>query len=391
MPEIYRPRFSRRTLKVLLWLLPGLILLLASLGPDENSAPAIHQEPGRALYWLHQPDSPANQVRLLFATDIAITPDQLTAQQALAAELESRLSKTDRPVTVSPRTDRLEVSIRWPAGGEGPDLSALLDELAAPLAPAPLARQLQRLRARDYLESRSPDQLLLNSYRLNLLTTPVQDVSVQWLQARQTLLAEQVPLVLIGGPDADAFAARAAAALPAGMSREPVSAARLPPEPRLRLVLEDARQPAMRLLGGPAPGRDNAGYAAELIAFGSLQRLLDRQPGLQYRLLWQPLHRGGFRALILPASIGDPRALLREAEAPVGTAREQLEREYRSRLDSADGQLDLLADIAFYRLPDRRLDALADALQSAAKDDIAARMSHYLDPEPWIRIDLNDP
>lgn len=390
MPDAYRPLFSRRTLRALLWILPALILLLASLGRDESGVPAIRQTDIPSVYWLEQPDSPANELRLLYVTDIAITPDQRIAQQVLAAGLQSRFEQWAHPVEIDALPDRLQLRLRWPAGTDAPDVRALLTSLEKPLEPAALNAKLERLRALDYLAARAPDQLLMNSYRANLLWTAPPTVTVSALQRQQRVLLAQVPLVLVGGPDAGPLANDAASALPAGNSTSPGTPELLPDDKRLRLLLEDARQPPMQLLGGLTPGRDIDDYAAELLTFGSLQQLLERVPGLQYRLLWQPLRGTGFRALILPGDIEDPRSLLRHSDdALIDSVRQQLLREQRERLKTPEGQLDRLATIVFYRLSDRRLDALVDALEAVAKDDIAARMSHYLEPEPQIRIELN--
>jgi len=388
MPDIYRPLFSRRTLKVLLWILPALILLLASLGPAESDLPEIRRLDERPVYWLEQPDSTDNELRLLFATDIAVTPEQRIAQQALAAGLRSRLEQSVPGVGVEALADRLQLRLRWPAGGGAPDLSTLFASLKTPPETTALEAKLKRLRARDYLDAQSPDQLLLNSYRAHLPRAAVPKTSVSDLQLRHQTLLAQVPLVLIGGPDASAAAREAARALPAGETRSPPQL--LPPDSRLRLTLDDARQPPMQLLGGAVPVPTLEDYAAELLAFGSLQQALERQPGLRYRLFWQPLGEIGLHALILPGAIEDPRTLLRDSSlALIDDIRRNLLRQQREQLNTPQGQLDRLADIAFYRLPDNRLDALAEALAAVGKDDIATRMSHYLEPDSQIRIELN--
>ncbi len=387
MSDTYRPRFSRRTLKALLIVLPGLILLLASLRPAGTDIPVVQQWPERELYWLEQPGSPHNEVRLIYATDLAIAPEQRLVQQAVAAQLELRMKASGWPASVSALADQLQLRLSWPAATEVPDLSSLLQLLSVP-EPAPEA-MLQRLQARHYLASQQPDQLLLDKF-LSQLQPPVAPARpANRMQALQAGLAGQIPRVMIGGPRASVIAARAASSLPAGAARPAVSIATRPQERQLRLQLEDARHPPVRLLGGAAPGRDSPDYASELLAFTSLRLLLDAQPALEYRLQWQALFHGGFRALVLPATLKDPESLLQDATAPVDRAREQLLQHYRARLDTPSGQLDELAVNILYQRPQRPLGAIVEELEAATEDDIAIRMSHYLDPEPPIRIELN--
>ncbi|GGO77793.1 hypothetical protein GCM10011348_08160 [Marinobacterium nitratireducens] len=387
MPDTYRPRFSRRTLKTLLVVLPGLILLLASLGPAGTDIPIAEKWPDRELYWLEQPDSPYHEVRLIYATGLAIAPAQRLVQQAMAAQLESRLTRHDWPATISAQADHLQLRLSWPAAAGVPDLSPLLQLLTAP-EPIP-ETQLQRLQAQQYLAGQQPDQILLNRF-LSQLQPPASPANLadRW-QALQAAVSGSPPRVLIGGPRAPDIAARTADSLPEGAPRPATSIAPLQPVRQLRLQLDDARHPSMRLLGGAAAGRDSPDYANELLAFTSLRLLLDAQPSMQYRLQWQALHQGGFRALVLPATLQDPESLLRKAAAPVRRAREQLLLQYRALLDAPSGQLDELVANVLYQRPQQPLDAIIGALEAADEDDIGARMSHYLDPEPLIRIELN--
>lgn len=394
MPETRKPLFSRRYLKALIWLLPGLILLLASAGPD--ALPDIGRDPARGLYWLDQPARDDNEIRLLFDTGLAIAPHQWAAQKALAGQLQARLQQPEiralLPDTghseVTALADRLQLKLRWPSALPAPELEPLLKALAQPGDPESLQRRIEQHRAQAYLDSQVPDQRLLNLMQEALRETPSEPVSPAHLHEFEQRLFSQPPLVLLGGP---AAAEMAAAIGLESTSEGTAKASRLHlHDGIIRLRIEDPRLPDALLLGTVTDGQASKEQARERLALAALQHLLEQQPALEFRLVWRSWRRQGYQALILLGEAPPLQPLADQADgALIGLAREQLLQDYRDRLRSPGGQLDRLESIAFYGLTDRRLDDLLEALEQVSEGDIATRIAHYLDPESQIRIELN--
>ncbi|MFC6670431.1 hypothetical protein [Marinobacterium aestuariivivens] len=394
MPETRKPLFSRRYLKALIWLLPGLILLLASAGPDK--LPAIQQSPELKLYWLEQPERAEHEMRLLFDSGAILTPSQRILQQVLAEHLQARLQQPEiqsllpaqHNSEVAALTDRLQLKLQWPAAQPAPRLGPLLAALAQPGDPAWQQRRFEQQRAQAYLDSQTPDQRLLNLMQEALRETPSEPVSPGHLHAFEQRLFSQPPLVLLGGP---AAAEMAAAIGLESISEGTAKASRLHlHDGIIRLRIEDPRLPHALLLGTVTDGQASKEQARERLALAALQHLLEQQPALEFRLVWRSWRRQGYQALILLGEAPPLQPLADQADgALIGLAREQLLQDYRDRLRSPDGQLDRLETIAFYGLPDRQLDTQLRTLEQVPVGDIAARITQYLDPETQIRIELN--
>jgi hypothetical protein len=394
-PPLFKPLY----LKALIIILPVLIVLLASLGPDTVRYPDIQQDAAHRLYWIEQPERADNELRLILTTTPAIAPEQRLIQQTLAEVLQQQLQQARQQLPlasviearIQTLPDQLQLQLRWPAGAAPPDPGALIEALAKTPESDALQEALAHHRARAYLADQDPAQRLLNRLQTQLQGANSDPASPARIQQRYRQLFDQPPLQVFGGPDATTLSALL-------RRTPPVKVIPAQPGPELdpapaRLALNDARQPAMQLRGTLTAGREATDYSTELLAVRSLQHLLALQDsaGLKYRLVWQPLHRSSVLALILGAPFQATAARLiapLDAEL-VEQVRVQQLALHEAQLQSPDGQLEQLAALAFHGLTAERLDGILEQLQQVSGDDIARRIEHYLDPSPQILITLN--
>lgn len=418
MATDYKPLFNPLYLRALILILPMLIILLASLGPDDAQYPAIHHNGAQRLSWIEQPQRPDNELRLLLPTPLALNPEQRIIQQTLARLLQQRLQQPATqtllaPVqdsSVMPRSDHLQISLRWPAGEAMPALDVLRRALYEAPEPGAVTSTLARTRAQAYIEGQEPAQRLLNHLQQQLqpgdnAPAATADVLQQFHQ-----LLDQSPMLVMGGPDAAQMAEQLIAWAPARADKtdrtensQPAKPhsdtlarrAPLPSRQPTRLQLSDPRQPTMYLQGTRMPGRGADTYAAELLAISSLQRALALRPDEtqgRYRLVWQSSRDGGYRALIMdgqPTTRADMLDVAVINDALIDAARQQLLSELSARLQTPKGQLDQLATLAFNNLNGQRLDSILEQLQAVPGDDIGPIIAQYLAPETQILITLN--
>ncbi|UTW10724.1 hypothetical protein [Marinobacterium rhizophilum] len=407
MANEHKPLFNPLYLKLLIMILPVLIIVLASVGPEAGQYPSIHQSPARQLYWIEQPQSADNELRLLLPAPLALEPQQRILQQTVAALLQERLQQPAlqpllapvQEARVSALAGHLQIQLRWPAGLPAPALHSALQALQQLPEPDQVHSTLARIRAQAYLEGQDPAQRLLSRLLLQLqpgASSPVSSASV--LQQYHQLVT-QPPILSLAGPDATGLAEQLNAAEPDQADAATVAVQSLPQSgshlggqtlatPSARLHLSDARLPSMYLLGAPTPGRKADDYATELLAISSLQQVLDRRPASAggYRLVWQQSRDSGYRALILD---GQPARLPEVDGTLIETTREQLLLGWRGRLQTVEGQRDQLASLAFNGLAGQPLDSLIEQLQRVPGDDIGPRIEHYLSLEDQILITLN--
>ncbi len=408
MANEHKPLFNPLYLKALIIVLPVLIILLASLGPEAPRYPDIHQSQAQQLYWIEQPQSTDNELRLLLPTPLALEPQQRIVQQTLGALLQWRLQQPAlqsllapaQEARVSTLPDHLQISLRWPAGEPLPALDSALQALQQKPEPDILAGTLARIRARAYLDSQDPAQRLLNRLQLQLQPDDVMPVTPATVLQQYQQLLRQPPMVILAGPDSARLAGQLIAAGPGQTAAGKTEHVQRPgsyndtlglPSAPSQLQLNDARLPPMYLLGTSTPGRDSGDYATELLAISSLQRALEIRPMAagHYRLVWQRSRSSGYRALILdgkPSAIPDT---FQVDAALIEATRQQLLQRLRERLQTPEGQRDQLASLAFNGLIGQRLDGVIDQLQQAPGDDIGPRIAHYLAPEKQILITLN--
>ncbi|PIE20381.1 MAG: hypothetical protein CSA61_02280 [Neptuniibacter caesariensis] len=374
MTNEYRPFFSRKQITVLMWFSFLAIAVLSTMGPGAVEYHDIEHSENKNLYWMELDDQPYT-LTLLLPTAVALNSQQRQLQQLKSDVIHSRLHvlmSADFSYQVSPKQDRIEVTLRWALNQKTPDIQALLQTLSQPVIASEWAEAATKIKARSYLNNQSAEQALLNQFYEQLQPMTATTLLDQLTHTYPELFLS--PRVTISGENVEDLAATIQPLLPHQETGPTPAALTLSPQ---QLNNTQDKQVYSLLLGRILPARNAEQFTAERVAAQVLQNLLQNykeQNILNFRMLWSAMAQSGYSALIL-TSAQNPVPLLPQLRQQlnddlVESSQEQLVQQWNDRMRDINHQVSALNLVAFYQLPPETLEQYADSILDQDEDEI---------------------
>jgi len=373
MSDSYQPLFNRTYLKIIMWCSAFAVLYLATMGNQEPEFPSLEQMAQKPVYLIDE-DNDATELSLLLPTGSALSAGERQLQTLLAQVLQNRMDSQRLPsqlqYNVQQAADYVSLNLRWQGEEQAPDWQVLWQQLQAPVDITAWQPVLEKLKAREYLQSHKPEQQLLNTFFAQL-TGGDHNTPLALLNSRYQQMLLQATYV-VWGDERDAWAQRIVTALPEGVVSKPTPRSlitsggeyQLPAGNDLRYYL---------LLGNSAPARADAQFVQHKLAAHTLLAAVQtvrKNLNFEYRQQWASLQDGGYGVLLLSAET-PLNAVLSQVtqnltEEQVSSSRNQLIRQWQERMTDPTLQRLALQQVAFYQLP---LDTLRQYTEQLSETD----------------------
>ena len=391
MTNEYRPIFNRKYLVGLVWFSLIAILILSSMGPGAVEYHDVDSNDSQTLYWMELDDQPMQLVFLL-ATQPALNTTQQQLQQLKSLILQQRLRALASPTysyNVTPRQDRIEVTLSWANEQPAPALNRIWQALSKPVDASRWREPLKKIQARDYLAEQSAEQTLVNRFYQQL--QPADDTSVLNLLSPSYAELFTAPLFAISGEDAEDYVELIEQQLPQTLRPTGLS---YPDSQPAALLRENSPDKTFRLLlGQTLPPRASDSFITHRISAQVIQDLLNKyqdQHNLNFRILWASLKHIGFQALILEGD-QNPGPILPQLQQQVNEelveqSQNRLAGIWQERMRDNMNQVAALSLIAFYQLPTDTMETYIDQLLDQDPDDIIKQTQRALDASQPISI-----
>ena len=408
MSESHKPLFNRTYLKVIIWIVAIAIILLTTSQNSSIDFISIKKHDSAPVYYVDSADAPYLQINLLYRTGPAISEQQQLLQQLLGLKINDALAQiTQRPeftefkarFKAETEADRINVRVVIPKdySEQTQQISTMIKALQQDLSEALIYNSLEkswnRLEAKQYLNQKDPENLLLSTF-LNQLNP---DPSVHPLQRFDDLYRARInPTTLtitVQGPESRALAQLLGQALPNYSSNDDFSR---PPGTPNQLSLAPQGNSTYMLAGLELPGRQQANFLNELLAVRTLQQLLQSQEA-KFRLIWKSLDKQGYIAMILHGpqvtANTDLYNLLQPLKAQlsdqlIDKTRAQLQDKFNNQMAQTQAQLGQLESIAFYQLPVDYLDQFSERLERVDNQQVKQLINRYLDSSQQYQLIL---
>ncbi|KXJ53796.1 MAG: hypothetical protein AXW15_02755 [Neptuniibacter sp. Phe_28] len=391
MTNEYRPIFNRKYLVGLVWFSLIAILILSSMGPGAVEYHDVDSNDSQTLYWMELDDQPMQLVFLL-ATQPALNTTQQQLQQLKSLILQQRLRALASPTysyNVTPRQDRIEVTLSWANEQPAPALNRIWQALSKPVDASRWQEPLKKIQARDYLAEQSEEQTLVNRFYQQL--QPADDTSVLNLLSPSYAELFTAPLFAISGEDAEDYVELIEQQLPQTLRPTGLS---YPDSQPAALLRENSPDKTFRLLlGQTLPPRASDSFITHRISAQVIQDLLNKyqdQHNLNFRILWASLKHIGFQALILEGDQSPgpilPQLQQQVNEELVEQSQNRLAGIWQERMRDNMNQVAALSLIAFYQLPTDTMETYIDQLLDQDPDDIIKQTQRALDASQPISI-----
>ncbi|EAR62757.1 hypothetical protein [Neptuniibacter caesariensis] len=374
MTNEYRPFFNRKQLTVLMWFSLLAIAVLSTMGPGPVEYQKISHSDNKTVYWMELEDQPTT-LSLLLPTTPALNNQQRQLQQLKSTILQSRLREIASPdfsYQVTPKQDRIEITLRWASQQPIPDLAAIWNRLQSPAIAGDWLKEIKNIQARDYLNNQSTDQALLNQFYQQLQPLQNQPIDQQLSNSYAALF--NAPRYAVSGEEAEEMAERIDKTLPQSALSQ--STPELP-APTLQLSNDQGKQSYALLLGRTLPPRSAEAFLNERLAAQVIQDLLQEykaQKALDFRMLWSALESSGYSAIILSAN-QNPGPLLPQlrqnlSDDLVEASQERLAQQWHDRMRDINNQVSALNLVAFYQLPTDTLEDYAEEILDLDEDQV---------------------
>lgn len=397
MSESYKPLFNRTYLKIITWVSAITILYLATLDSQEPDYLELNRAENLPVYWVEN-TADTTHLSVLFPTGSAISNSDKQLQTLLSRILESQLAAQVLPDSVHYRLiqaqDHLNLEFSLTSQDEQPDWQALLTNLQQPIEPALWQPVLEKLKARDYLQSHKTDQQLLNSFFARLTGGDQQDPLMQ-LNSRYQMMLNNARF-FVSGDDAEDLAAQLTEH-PPRLVPSPLDVRQLSSHPQEQILPATNDRRFHLLLGSAIPPRNSDQFAARKLAAHLLQDTLvqtSERLGFDYRQLWSSLQDGGYSALLLHADqpLDNLLTALRNRLTPelADSSRDQVIENWQERMTEEKNQLTVLQQVALYQLPLDTLASYSEQLRAVSSDQIVTLASASLDRDNQILITINN-
>jgi len=391
MTNEYRPIFNRKYLIGLVWFSLIAILILSSMGPGSVKYHDVDSNDSQTLYWMELDDQPIQLVFLL-ATQPALNTTQQQLQQLKSLVLQQRLRALASPTysyNVTPRQDRIEVTLSWANEQPAPALNRIWQALSKPVDAARWLEPLKKIQARDYLAEQSEEQKLVNRFYQQL--QPADDTSVLNLLSPSYAELFTAPLFAISGEDAEGYVELIEQQLP--QTLRPTGLSYPDSQPAALLRANSPDKTFRLLLGQTLPPRASDSFITHRISAQVIQDLLNKyqdQHNLNFRILWASLKHIGFQALILEGG-QNPGPILPQLQQQVNEelveqSQHRLAAIWQERMRDNMNQVAALSLIAFYQLPADTMETYIDQLLDQDPDDIIKQTQRALDTSQPISI-----
>lgn len=391
MTNEYRPFFNRKFLTGLMWFCLLAILVLSSMGPGDVEYNEIEANKAKTLYWMELDNQPTT-LSFLLPTQTALNGQQRQLQQLKGLILQKRLHAISSPkyrFSIATKQDRIEINLQWAKGQQTPDLNQIWDALKQPIESQRWAEDLTTIQARQYLDTQTEDQKLINLFYTQLQPESNTDVLQQLPSAYLAMFA--TPRYAISGEDAADVAEQVAKTFP----QERVLQATSLENTSLNTlrVANDSSKRYNLLLGGNISPRSSEAFIKERIAAQVLQDLLSNKQqalNLEFRILWSALESTGYRAIILSSNQNPGPALpqLQDeiTESLVEKSQQHLALQWQERMREHINQVQAMNLIAFYGLAEETMESYTDWVKDQDTDEIAAYASQALQTDQQISI-----
>ena len=375
MTSEYSPLFNRKYITGLMWFSLIAILILSSMGPGDVEYQSVDKNDDQTIYWMELDDQPI-QLSLLLPTTPALNATQQQLQQLKGQILQDRLRNLASPkysYTVTPRSDRIEISLHWAAGQELPNLATIWDTLKAPIEASRWENTLKTIKARHYLDAQSDEQQLINRFYQQL--QPSNNAPVLSLLDHSYRALFSSPRFAISGDDVEDHIEILEEQLPQIPAIEEVMPEKIGHSP---LIREKTNNDTFRiLLGGYIGHRGSDEFVAQRLTAQTIQDLLTEykdQHQLSFRLLWAALRSTGYQAIIIDGK-QNPGPILPQlqqlvSEELVERSQNRLAATWQERMRDNQNQVQALNLIAFYQLPTDTLETYIDQILDQDSDDI---------------------
>lgn len=397
MSEPYKPLFNRTYLKIIMWVSAIAILYLATLDSQEPDYLELNRAENLPVYWVENKADTTN-LSVLLPTGSAISNSDKQLQTLLAQILESQLAAQVLPDSIryrlSQAQDHLNLEFSLTSLDEQPDWQALFANLQQPIEPVLWQPVLEKLKARDYLQSHKTDQQLLNSFFTRLTGGDQQDPLMQ-LNSRYQVMLNNARF-FVSGDDAEDLAEQLTEQ-PPRLVPSSVSMRQLNSHTQEQILPASNDSRFHLLLGSTIPPRNSDQFAAHKLAAHLLQDALaqtSERLSFDYRQLWASLQDGGYSALLLHADqpldnlLTALRNRLTTEQADI--SRSQVIENWQMRMAEENNQLTALRQVALYQLPLDTLSKYSEQLRAVSSDQVVTLASASLDRDNQILITIDN-
>ncbi|MCJ8338359.1 MAG: hypothetical protein MJK10_07795 [Pseudomonadales bacterium] len=372
----YQPIFNRSYLKYLGFVVAIAIVFLSEKSPQPLQQPQSIELSKSGLQQLQVDDLEQHRLLLSFNSNPALTSNELIQRQLNYQALRKSAADTKHIHGVLWTYDRLEIELRW--NPQQPiAIADTLQQLVINSYPYNSAKAEKLIAAKYYLQSKQPQQLLLNSLNQSLASHYyAEDRLQQMLNKRPAALlftAPTEPPQLAGEIDR-----QLAALFPLPRPKFPEASSW-----QKKQLIASSRTEQSSFLAAMQLGQlSNEQNQIELLSNFVLSRYLQQHPEytkINFRLIRQPIFQRGYQLLIVFAVKPIAPQLLQRISSDIGTispgqiedhltqVKDQLLQQYKSLLADRERRLKLYSKKQFYRL-----NTQSDSEYSAHLDTIDA-------------------
>ena len=389
MTNGYTPLFNRKYLTGLMWFCLIAILILTSMGPGEVEYHSIEHNEEKNIYWMELDEQPII-LTILLPTPPALNTQQQQLQQLKSQVIKSVLDAAPRAFSynLTPRQDRVEISLGWASGQPAPDIKKLFTELQQPVQSEHWKTSLEKLQAREYIQGKTAEAQLIRTFMQAL--QPTQDTDpLQQLNASYQSMFDN-PRFAVSGAEAEAVS-ELLEALVQHSDTSSVTSPLTPLAGSNNLTALDNK--FHMLFGQTIATRNSKEFLSQRLTAQVLQELLKEyatQYGMEYRFLSTSLNEIGYRALILHGE-QNPAAILGQlqqlvSEDLVEQSQITLSQQWQERMRELRNQVQGLSLVAFYGLESDTLENHGEQLMDLYPESIVEQAQRALQIEQQFSI-----
>ncbi|OUS22800.1 hypothetical protein A9R01_17470 ['Osedax' symbiont bacterium Rs2_46_30_T18] len=355
----YRPIFNRSYLKYLGFVVAIAIIFLSEKSPQPLAQPQLIAQAKSGLQQLQIDGLEQQRLLLSFSSSPALTGSEQKQRQLIYQALRKSVADSQYVNAVLWTFDRLEIELHWPPE-QDISIADTLQQLVDNSYRYDTAATEKLIAAQYYLQSKQPQQLLLNSFNQSM-------ASHYYAQGNLRQLLTRRPTALLFTAESDQ------SQLGAIIDRQLAALFPLPGPEFPKPVSWQAKQ---RILNART-GQNSFLSAVQLEKLGNgqnqvqllsnfvLSRYLQERPdyrGLNFRLIHQPIYDGGYQLLIISSATKIAAPLLQQISSEIAVlspaqiedhliqVKDQLLQQYQSLLEDPERLIKLYSKKHFYRL-----------------------------------------
>ncbi len=355
----YRPIFNRSYLKYLGFVVAIAIIFLSEKSPQPLAQPQLIAQAKSGLQQLQIDGLEQQRLLLSFSSSPALTGSEQKQRQLIYQALRKSVADSQYVNAVLWTFDRLEIELHWPPE-QDISIADTLQQLVDNSYRYDTAATEKLIAAQYYLQSKQPQQLLLNSFNQSM-------ASHYYAQGNLRQLLTRRPTALLFTAESDQ------SQLGAIIDRQLAALFPLPGPEFPKPVSWQAKQRILNARTGQnsflsavqLETLSNGQNQVELLSNFVLSRYLQERPdyrGLNFRLIHQPIYDGGYRLLIISSATKIAAPLLQQISSEIAVlspaqiedhltqVKDQLLQQYQSLLEDPERLIKLYSKKHFYRL-----------------------------------------